>query len=73
MIIAGWILVWRSVDVFWQIIPVLRPDGFSIRVTDPIVFVAIGALWMGFFFWQLKQRSPLPTHDPRLQEALEHA
>jgi hypothetical protein len=73
MIIAGWILVWRIVDVFWQIIPVLRPDGFSIRVTDPIVFVAIGALWMGFFFWQLKQRSPLPTHDPRLQEALEHA
>jgi hypothetical protein len=28
---------------------------------------------MGFFFWQLKQRSPLPTHDPRLQEALDHA
>jgi len=34
--------------------------------------VAIGGIWLGFFFHQLMRRPLIPVNDPYMAEALEH-
>ena len=32
--------------------------------------LALGAIWLGCFVWQLRGRAILPVHDPEFDEAL---
>lgn len=59
-------LIIRIVDVFWVIEPSLRPNGFAVHWMDIATFLAIGGIWIGMFFRQLKSRPILLTGDPRL-------
>ncbi len=59
-------LIIRIVDVFWVIEPSLRPNGFAVHWMDITTFLAIGGIWIGMFFRQLKSRPILLTGDPRL-------
>jgi hypothetical protein len=68
--VLGWlaigILAVKLVDIFWLVVP-----GFgvnSIHWLDPSLVIAIGGLWLGFFFWQLQKMPLLPAHMPVLAE-----
>jgi hypothetical protein len=60
------------VDVYWLIMPGFESDRPHFHPVDFFAWIAIGGLWLGTFFWQLKQWPLLPLHDPRFQGALEH-
>jgi hypothetical protein len=59
----------RLVDVYWVVKPAFYNEQLHIDWTDFVMPVAIGGLWMGLFFWQLKSRPLVPMRDPRLQGA----
>jgi hypothetical protein len=84
VMLAGWMLVVRLIDLFMMVSPEFDRSGPNIHVlagehvSVPFVHwldlaapVAIGGLWMWMFFTQLRQRPLLPIGDPYLASALE--
>jgi hypothetical protein len=68
--LAIWLMLMRYVDLFWMIEP-----NFSARVhltlADVIVPVAMGGLWLAYFFRNLSSLPLLPAYDPEAKEVLE--
>lgn len=69
---AVWLLIMDYLDIHWNVMPTLHPQGFAphwMDVTAPIAIVSFYA----FFFWnRLKQHAIVPVGDVRLYQALAH-
>jgi hypothetical protein len=63
----------RFVDLVWLIGPELN-HGHSLHLSGYINYaiatIGMGGLWLGWFFWQLRQRPLIPYNDPLLGQAL---
>ncbi|HTM37186.1 MAG TPA: hypothetical protein VL156_10595 [Terriglobales bacterium] len=73
--IAGWLLFARFVDLFWYIEPTWN-ESFTWHwgyLIDIVVPVAIGGMWLAYFFHNLRQRPLLPEYDLHAQEFLDYA
>jgi hypothetical protein len=73
--LAGWLLFARFVDLFWYIEPAWN-ENFTFQwgyLLDIVVPVAIGGLWLAYFFHNLRQRPLLPEYDLHAQEFLDYA
>ncbi len=68
--LAVWLLIMRYVDLFWIIQPNFSPT-FRLTLADVVVPVAIGGLWLAFFFRNLAGLPLLPAYDPSASEVLE--
>ena len=68
--LAVWILFMRYVDLFWIIEPNFSKT-FSITIADIVVPIAIGGLWLAFFFRNLGALPLLPAFDPSAGEVLQ--
>ncbi len=72
-IIAVGILLMRFVDLYWLIGPEFHHEGIDVHVLDFLLPVAIGGIWLAYFFKQLKSWPLIPVNDPNLKEVLENA
>ncbi len=70
--VAVWIIFMRYVDLYWFIEPAFHKNLYY-HWLDLVVPVAIGGLWMAFFFHNLRSRPLLAACDPRAQVLLEPA
>ncbi len=74
--VAILILIMRFVDMFWTVVPFFMAKGKGIDTTTVLVNVAgmaaLGVVWLWSFSSDLRNHSPLPKHDARLEEALSH-
>ncbi len=77
--LAGFILVMRLVDMFYLIGPSHRvaPAGleqgaFYISWMDIVAPIAIGGIWLWWFFGELMKRPIVPANDPYFGEAVAH-
>jgi hypothetical protein len=68
--VAAWILIVRVVDLFWLIAPEFHQQSVWVSWLDVLLPLALGAIWLGCFFWQLRGRAILPVHDPEFDETL---
>jgi hypothetical protein len=66
--VAGFVLLMRLVDLFWQVAPAFYEEQLTIHWLDIAAPVAIGGIWLWFFARQLKDKPLLPLHDPNLAE-----
>jgi hypothetical protein len=64
------ILLSRLLDLFWLIAPEFHTQGITVSWLDIVLPLALGAIWLGCFIWQLRGRAILPVHDPQFDEAL---
>ncbi|MFQ5599161.1 MAG: hypothetical protein ACE5G2_01265 [Candidatus Krumholzibacteriia bacterium] len=64
------VLLSHGLDVYWQAVPSIRPDGLALHWLDLVVPIGIGGVWIAAFVRELKKRALLPIHDPRLEEAI---
>jgi hypothetical protein len=77
---AVFILVIRLVDIFYHIGP--QPfqtggaghegSGFTISLMDIVAPIAVGGLWLAYFFYELKKRPLIPPQDPFVENAIKH-
>lgn len=72
--LAGWMLVMRLVDLFWQVEPayvgaagIQQPAMYWMYLAVP---AALFGGWLWLFGHQLKQRPLLPFHDPQIAEVV---
>ncbi len=70
--VAIWLLFMRYVDLFWIIEPNFS-KSLTVTIADIVVPVAIGGLWLAFFFRNLGALPLLPVYDPTAIEVLEPA
>ncbi len=77
--IAIFILFMRLVDMFYQIGPSYRVSPgiveqglFSLSWLDFAAPIAVGGLWLWYFFGELAKRPIVPAKDPYFEEAIEH-
>lgn len=77
-VVAIFILVIRLVDMFYIIGPSPRlgghgyESGFSISWMDFVAPIAVGGIWLWYFFNQLTKRPLVPINDPFLENAINH-
>jgi hypothetical protein len=68
--LAAWLIVMRYLDLFWIIEPNFS-NTLWFTVADIIVPVAIGGIWLAYFFRNLAALPLLPAYDPEAHEVLE--
>lgn len=77
-LIAILILIMRLVDMFYHIGPTSfhgQPhynNPFHISWMDFVGPIAVGGLWLAYFFYELKKRPMLPQKDPFYENAIKH-
>lgn len=77
--LAVFILVMRIVDMFYLIAPNPRVDEsivesgvFYISWMDFVAPLAVGGIWLWWFFGELMKRPLVPAKDPYFEGAVEH-
>lgn len=75
--LAGFILIMRVVDMFYLIAPspMIEHAGHEVSHFSWLYFVgpiAVGGLWLWYFFGELKKRPMVPINDPFLENAIKH-
>jgi hypothetical protein len=80
MAVAWLLIAMRFVDLLWLIAPEFeighageaRHFGLSVAsyINYAAAVIGIGGLWLGWFFYQLRQRAMVPYNDPQLREVL---
>ena len=77
--LAIFILIMRLVDMFYLIAPSPRIDAhglgqgaFIVSWMDFAAPIAVGGIWLWYFFGRLMSRPLVPVMDPFLDRAIEH-
>lgn len=66
IVVSVWSLVVQLLNVFWFIAPTFERTGFPLTLTDVLLFIGMGGLWLAAFARMLSSRNVLPANDPRL-------
>ena len=67
---GAWLLAMHFVDLYWQVMPTLHPDGLSPSVLDVAAFAAVGGCFVGAAAWLMRREALVPLRDPRLAESI---
>jgi hypothetical protein len=70
--LAVWMMLMRYLDLFWIIEPNFS-RALNVTVADIVVPIAIGGIWLWYFFRNLAALPLLPAYDPDAHEVLQPA
>ncbi len=70
--LAIWLMMMRYLDLFWMIEPNFS-GRLSVTWADVVVPIAMGGLWLAYFFRNLNAMPLLPAYDVFAKEVLEPA
>ena len=70
--VAVWLMLMRYVDMFWIIEPNFSKT-LTVTVADMVVPIAIGGIWLWYFFRNLAALPLLPVYDVDVHEVLQPA
>jgi apolipoprotein N-acyltransferase len=67
---GAWLLTMHLLDLYWQVMPTLHPEGVRPSALDVAAFVAIGGCFVAVTGWLMRRQALVPLRDPRLAESL---
>jgi hypothetical protein len=67
---GAWLLAMHFLDLYWQVMPTLHPEGLRPSVLDAAAFLAIGGCFVAAAGWLMRRQALVPLRDPRLAESL---
>ena len=65
-----WLLAMHFVDLYWQVMPTLHPQGMRPSVLDAAAFLAVGGCFVAAVGWLMRRQALVPLRDPRLAQSL---
>ena len=65
-----WLLAMHFVDIYWQVMPTLHPEGIRPSVLDVAALLAVGGCFAAAVGWLMRRQALVPVRDPRLDESL---
>jgi hypothetical protein len=67
---GAWLLAMHFVDLYWQVMPTLHPEGLRPSALDVTAFFAVGGCFVAAVSWLMRRQALVPLRDPRLAESL---
>ena len=67
---GAWLLAMHFLDLYWQVMPTLHPEGLRPSVLDVAALVAVGGCFVAAASWLMRRQALVPLRDPRLAESL---
>jgi hypothetical protein len=67
---GAWILAMHFVDLYWQVMPTLHPEGLNPSLLDFAALMAVGGSFVAAASWLMRRHALVPLRDPRLAESL---
>jgi hypothetical protein len=67
---GAWLLAMHFMDLYWQVMPTLHPEGVRPSVLDAAAFLAVGGVFVAAASWLMRRQALVPLRDPRLAESL---
>src|ERR671918_422827 len=67
---GAWLLTMHFVDLYWQVMPTLHPEGIRPSVLDVAALVAIGGCFVAAASWLIRRQALVPLRDPRLPQSI---
>jgi hypothetical protein len=67
---GAWLLGMHFVDLYWQVMPTLHPEGLRPSLLDVAAFLAVGGCFVAAAGWLMRRQALVPLRDPRLAESL---
>jgi hypothetical protein len=67
---GAWLLAMHFLDVYWQVMPTLHPEGIRLSALDVAAFVTIAGCFVTAAAWLMRRQALIPIRDPRLEESL---
>jgi hypothetical protein len=67
---GAWVLAMHFVDLYWQVMPTLHPEGVRPSVLDVAAFLAVGGCFVATAGWLMRRQALVPLRDPRVAESL---
>jgi len=71
--VAAWAIFVQLVNLIYFVVPAFERPGFPITLSDVLIWLGVGGVWLFFYLRRLAAHPILPTHDPRLKGAEQHA
>jgi hypothetical protein len=65
-----WLLTMHFVDLYWQVMPTLHPEGLRPSLLDVAALLAVGGCFVAVAGWLMRRQALVPLRDPRLAESL---
>jgi len=71
--LAVLLMFMRLVDIYWYVVPNFAHarGHFYFSPWYLVAPIAVGGLWLGFFFYNLRQRPILPMYEPQMPSLLD--
>jgi len=71
--VAILLMCMRVVDIYWYVVPNFAHERghFYLSIWYVVPVIAIGGLWLGFFFHNFQKRPLLPLYDPQIPNFLQ--
>lgn len=67
---ALWMLLMHALDLYWLVMPTLRPDSAAPTLLDLTTFAGAVGAFLALFVWASRRQALVPLGDPRLAESL---
>jgi hypothetical protein len=67
---GAWLLAMHFVDLYWQVMPTLHPEGLRPSVLDVATLMTVGGCFVAAASWLMRRQALVPLRDPRLAESL---
>ena len=67
---GAWLLAMHFVDLYWQVMPTLHPEGLRPSLLDVAALMAVGGCFVAAASWLMRRQALVPLRDPRLAESL---
>jgi hypothetical protein len=67
---GAWLLTMHFIDLYWQVMPTLHPEGVRVTALDIAAFAAVGGCFVTAMGWLMRRQALVPLRDPRLPESL---
>ena len=71
--VAAWILAVHYLDLYWLVMPQVRPDSIVPDWSNLTAFVGVGGVAVATAVALLRGRHALPVRDPFLADSLAYA
>lgn len=67
---GAWLLAMHFLDLYWQVMPTLHPEGLRPSALDVAALVTVGGCFVAAASWLMRRQALVPLRDPRLAESL---
>jgi hypothetical protein len=65
-----WLLAMHYLDLYWQVMPTLHPEGLRPSLLDVAALMTVGGCFIAAAGWLMRRQALVPVRDPRLAESL---